>query len=120
MFVKVLVSFSDRLGRSYKPGDEIEYDNEEANRLLNAGYVVQIPPDAVKCVHLLQGLGAGVYARSGTDPDLLAAAQAADVPIKSTKAAPKAPDPPAGGDETPPAAEGADGAEGDGAGGDDH
>ena len=88
MFIRFLTSISDAHGRSYRPGAEVEWPDDEADRFIAAGHAVRIRPDPEKCVDLLEGMGAGLYAVADTDPELIAMAKARNIPFKATKAAP--------------------------------
>ena len=68
MLIKCLVSMGDALGRSFRPGAQYNVEDEEAERLIGAGYAIRVVPDHEQTVELLKAQNAGLAVTEATAP----------------------------------------------------
>ncbi len=89
MQVELKTPMADALGRSYRPGGRYEMADEEAERLIGAGFASAVPSDAGMVVDLLAKLGGGLVVTKTTDLGLVAAAKKRRLVIKRVRGVPE-------------------------------
>ena len=77
MRIKMLTSMVSNEGETYIPKEEYDYDDENAQGLIDAGHAVRVPSDAEKAVAVLKRMKGGLVIEAETDPALVAEAKRA-------------------------------------------
>ena len=81
MQVTITTPMADAIGRSYRPMQTYEVDDAEAASLIAAGFARREPSQAETVAAGLAALGGGLVVTAETDPALVAAARAVEVPL---------------------------------------
>lgn len=92
MQIEALTPMADSLGRSYRPGQRYDMADDEAERLVRAGFARAVASEATVAVDFLKAHGGGLLVTKTTDQALIVAAKAARIPIKRVRGVPAEPD----------------------------
>ena len=87
MQVEIKTPMADAMGRAFRPGRRYEMAEDEAVRLIKAGFATEVASDASLAVDLLAKLGGGLVVTRATDQALVVAAKARRLLIKRQRGA---------------------------------
>ena len=81
MLVKMKTSMADSLGRSYKPKGIYEMEDEEALRLIEAGFCAPVEADPEQLCEILRATKFGLFVLPDSDEGIIEAAKEAKVKL---------------------------------------